>query len=116
MGFMGERGEARAGMVAAGRGPGRVVSLAQLPAGGSGVICESRLEAQEAALLRAMGLVPRARVTVCRLGEPCIVAVMGGCGGEGGGCRIGLARSLAARIFVTPTEAPGAPADSATSS
>ena len=50
-----------------------------------------------AAMLRAMGLTPEARVRVCRLGEPCIVAVRCACGGQ---TRIGLARRIASRIMV----------------
>jgi hypothetical protein len=78
--------------------------------GQTGIICESRLAKEDAALLRAMGLCDRATVRVCRLGEPCVVAVGGvrGVGVDpksctcGGSCRIGLARPLAGRIYVTP--------------
>ena len=83
------------------------VTLAALKRGQEGVICESRLEADDAALLKAMGLCTHASVKVVRTGEPCVVAV-GGVGGVGeascscgGMCRIGLARGLAERIFVT---------------
>ena len=69
--------------------------------GECGLICETCLSDADAAMLRAMGLRPQARIRVCRLGEPCIVEVLaltdGGCG-----CRIGLARPLAARIMVGP--------------
>ena len=52
---------------------------------------------EDAAPLRAMGLRPNCRVVLRRIGEPCIVEV-GGCSG----CvrRIGIARTLAARILV----------------
>ena len=50
-----------------------------------------------AAMLRAMGLTPEARIRLCRLGEPCIVAVRCACGGQ---TRIGLARRIASRIMV----------------
>ncbi|MBL8758634.1 MAG: ferrous iron transport protein A, partial [Phycisphaerae bacterium] len=80
------------------------VSLSQMRVGELGVIAEKRLEEDDRALLRAMGLACNATVKVCRAGEPCIVAVMSGCsaGGRVGGdsCRIGLARPLAERIVV----------------
>lgn len=79
-------------------------SLAALRRGQEGVICESRLEPDDAALLKAMGLCTHASVKVVRTGEPCVVAVGGvGEGASctcGGMCRIGLARGLAERIFV----------------
>ena len=79
-------------------------SLAVLRRGQEGVICESRLEPDDAALLKAMGLCNHASVKVVRTGEPCVVAVGGvGEGASctcGGMCRIGLARGLAERIFV----------------
>lgn len=61
-------------------------------------------------MLGAMGLCPKARVTMCRCGEPFIVTV-GTPGGEGssvcvGSCRIGLSRALAESILVNvPAEA-----------
>lgn len=78
-------------------------ALSSLRRGQTGVLCEERLASDDAAMLRAMGLHPAARIRLCRVGEPCIVAVAGGTGGCGCGstCRIGLARSLASRIFVT---------------
>ena len=103
-------GSGGAGGCAAG-GEGCERALTAMRPGEMGVICGSRLSADDAALLRAMGLCDRATVRVCRLGEPCVVAVGGvqgvgtGGGGEGctcgGSCRIGLARPLAERIFVT---------------
>jgi len=75
------------------------------------------LAEEDAALLRAMGLCTNARVRLCRVGEPCIVAIQCGkrspagivadgsrrhAGGEHWtGSRIGLARSLAERILVS---------------
>lgn len=59
-----------------------------------------------------MGLRPRARVRVCKRGEPCIVEVLAGCGHGGGGiddacsCRIGLAGSLARRVMIEPNAQP----------
>lgn len=80
-----------------------VRSLSSLKRGQTGVVCESSLAGGDGALLRAMGLYPAARVRLCREGEPCIVAVTSGPGGNcgcGSECRIGLARSLAKRILV----------------
>lgn len=53
---------------------------------------------EEVKMLRAMGLRPNASVTMCRLGEPCIVSLSGACGG---GCRIGLAKEIAGRVMVS---------------
>jgi hypothetical protein len=90
----------------------RVIALSQLRPGQTGVICEAKLEADDAALLRAMGLCCNAHVRLCRAGEPCIVALTcGRAGTKGGGpgeakgpagsaCRVGLARPLAERIMV----------------
>lgn len=83
------------------------VPLTRLSPGQSAVIAEARLDADDAALLRAMGLTDRSRIKVCRVGEPCVVALGPGspekhchCRGRGG-CRIGIARGLAERILVT---------------
>jgi len=68
------------------------------------------LDVRDAALLRAMGLRPNAKVRLCRLGEPCIVEVMTGagdgtCKGPGGcWCRIGLAKPLAGGLEVEETD------------
>lgn len=75
----------------------RAMALTQLKRGQSGVIRESGLTRADAALLAAMGLCCNARVRLCRAGEPCIVAVLGGRGAE---CRIGLAKSLAQQLHV----------------
>jgi len=77
--------------------------LSAMKRGETGVVCESQLTTSDAALLRAMGLHQAARVRLCRVGEPCIVAVAGsgsecGCGST---CRIGLAKALAQRIYVS---------------
>ncbi|MBS0198441.1 MAG: ferrous iron transport protein A [Planctomycetes bacterium] len=81
--------------------PRPAVALWAMEEGAEGIVCETCLDAKDAAVLRAMGLRPRARVRVCRLGEPFIVEVMasvpGGCG-----CRIGLAKALAQRVMVGP--------------
>lgn len=87
--------------------PVSCVPLTQLRAGQTGVLVEAQLEAGDAALLRAMGLCDRSTLRLCRLGEPCVVAVGGRLAPDakactcGGTCRIGLARPLAERIFVS---------------
>jgi len=75
----------------------RVVPLTQLPRGCCGVVAESAFDADDAEQLRCMGLRPSAEIRVCRMGEPCIVALRDGCGL---GCRIGLSRKLAERLMV----------------
>jgi hypothetical protein len=52
------------------------------------------LSADEAGLLKAMGLSDRAEVRICRSGSPCIIEVAQ--------TRLGLAASVACRIFTTP--------------
>ncbi|HLO39955.1 MAG TPA: FeoA family protein [Phycisphaerales bacterium] len=87
------------------------VRLSDAEVGDSGVVCHHNLDIRDAELLRAMGLRPRARVRVCKRGEPCIVEVLAGCGHGGGGiedacsCRIGLAGSLARLVMIEPTAA-----------
>lgn len=80
------------------------VSLTTLRPGQTAVIAESRLDADDAALLRAMGLTDHSRIKICRIGQPCVVA-LGPVEGKhchcNGHCRIGLARGLAERIMVT---------------
>ncbi len=85
---------------AAPRKTGRSVLLTELRPGEHGVIERHTLAADDAALLSAMGLCCNARVRLCRVGQPCIVAVISGRGAE---CRIGLARSLAERLHVEIT-------------
>lgn len=79
------------------RCPTPPIPLTQLDRGRVGVIRQAALSPGDAALLSAMGLCCNARVRLCRLGQPCIVAVLSGRGAE---CRIGLARPLAERIVV----------------
>jgi Fe2+ transport system protein FeoA len=79
---------------------GRSVLLTELRPGEHGVVERHTLASDDAALLSAMGLCCNARVRLCRVGQPCIVAVISGRGGE---CRIGLARSLAERLHVEIT-------------
>lgn len=84
------------------------VSLCGLRPGQGGVIASADLAADDASLLAAMGLAVGSRVVMCRVGEPCIVAVVSGItaheGTESCRCasRIGLARPLASKIQVTP--------------
>ncbi len=87
------------------------VPLAKLRVGQRGTIQEKRLAEPDKAVLRAMGLSCNASVTLCRQGEPCIVAIttggaaggrLGEAGGaRDGGCRIGLTRELSEKIFVS---------------
>lgn len=84
--------------------------LACLKVGQCGTIQEKRIPEQDRAMLRAMGLACNASVTLCRQGEPCIVAITtggasGGRLGEAAGtCRIGLTRELSEKIFVSLTQ------------
>jgi len=78
-------------------GPG--VALTTLKLGQTGAIVRTDLPEDEKALLRAMGMRNNARIVLCRLGEPCIVRVMGGCGCS---FRIGLAKPLADKVIVGP--------------
>lgn len=77
------------------------IPLTQLARGRRARVTDSNLDADDRSLLRAMGLKPNASVEVCRLGQPCIVALLGICGG---GCRIGLSREIADRVMVLPED------------
>jgi Fe2+ transport system protein FeoA len=77
--------------------PAQSIALTQLRPGQSAIVSDARLSQGDAALLGAMGLGCNSRVRLCRVGEPCIVAVM--TGGRAS-CRIGLARPLAEQIMV----------------
>ena len=77
------------------------IPLTQLKRGTTGRIAASDESSSDSAMLRAMGLKPQAEVQICRLGQPCIIAVKNQCGG---GCRIGLDRSLADRVMVCPAD------------
>ncbi|MFK7760215.1 MAG: ferrous iron transport protein A [Phycisphaerales bacterium] len=72
------------------------IPLTQLSRGQRGRV-QIEGSTEEVKMLRAMGLRPNASVTMCRLGEPCIVSLSGACGG---GCRIGLAKEIAGRVMV----------------
>ncbi len=73
------------------------VAIADAAPGQTGAICHTALDEHDAAMLRAMGLRPNSIVRICRVGEPCIVEVLGvnGCA-----CRIGLSRPLARRVKI----------------
>ncbi|MGD9693568.1 MAG: ferrous iron transport protein A [Phycisphaerales bacterium] len=75
--------------------------LSEMRVGERAVVCEARVNAEGAAVLRAMGLRPSASVRVCRAGEPCIVEIGSACGMS---CRIGLAKSLADRVLVSAAD------------
>lgn len=79
------------------------VPLTSLRQGQTAVIADSRLDPDDAAMLRAMGLGNKVRIRLCRVGEPVVVA-LGTTEGRHchchGHCRIGLARGLAERVLV----------------
>ncbi|MGA1708522.1 MAG: FeoA family protein [Phycisphaerales bacterium] len=70
------------------------IPLSVLRPGERAVVELTGLSADEAALLKAMGLSDRAEVRICRSGSPCIIEVAH--------TRLGLAASVACRIFTTP--------------
>lgn len=80
-------------MTAASTTPVRI-PLSVLRPGDRAVVELGGLSPDEAALLRAMGLADRAEVRICRSGSPCIIEVAQ--------TRLGLAASVACRIFTTP--------------
>lgn len=87
--------------------------LSSAQPGQVGTVYRTCDDPKDAALLRAMGLRPNAIVRVCRMGEPCIVEVLGSCssGGEGAcRCRIGLSRPMAMQILIGPPPIPPASA------
>ncbi len=70
------------------------IPLSVLRPGDRAVVELGALAPDEAALLHAMGLADRAEVRICRSGSPCIIEVAQ--------TRLGLAASVACRIFTTP--------------
>jgi len=54
------------------------------------------LDEQSRMLLRSLGLTDGARLTICRLGDPCIIQVRS--------TRIGLSKVVAQSIFVAVSE------------
>jgi len=79
------------------------ISLAQLRRGETATVASSDLPEADRSLLRAMGLRDDARVMMCRGGEMCIVRVMGHCACAS---RIGIARTLAERVFLRAESVP----------
>jgi len=79
----------------------RIVPLTQVSRGRRVTVSDTMDDHEDARVLRAMGLRPNAELKVCRLGEPCIVALANGCGL---GCRIGLSRRLAECVMVSTCE------------
>ncbi len=75
------------------------IPLTSLHRGQAATICSKALGPEDAAVLRAMGLRPSARIRMCRVGEPCIVVMQCRCGDA---CRIGLAHTLARHVMVLP--------------
>lgn len=85
---------------------GPSVPLTTLSRGQRAIIREARMPTDDAALLRAMGLCDCALLTVARTGEPCVITITGVDGADckchrAGGCRIGLSRAMAERIYVS---------------
>lgn len=77
------------------------IPLLQMATGAQGQVSAAALDDKDAAMLRAMGVRPSAMLRVCRVGEPTIVELVpDGPGVCRSGCRIGLAKSLAARIRI----------------
>jgi len=79
------------------------IALTKAQPGQTCVIDGFDLSPSDRRLLGAMGLRDQSTIVLCRVGEPCIVRVMGGCGCSS---RIGLARPLASNVFVKPTMNP----------
>ena len=75
------------------------IPLTQLKRGQTATIRSAELDADDATMLRAMGLKPDAVLRVCRHGSPCIVSIGTGHACD---CRIGLDRTIAGRVIVQP--------------
>ena len=74
-----------------------------MPVNSCAFVCETCIDPRDAAMLRAMGMRPNAKIRMIRSGEPCIIEVQGINPATGGcGCRIGLSRDLASRVTVRP--------------
>jgi len=70
------------------------VPLSVLRSGDRAVVEFDALAHDEAQLLEAMGLTDQSEVRICRSGSPCIIEVAQ--------MRLGLAASVAHRIYATP--------------
>lgn len=73
------------------------IRLSELAVGDRARVAAEELDAEDAALLRAMGLRADCQVRVARTGQPCIVDIGNRAACP---CRIGLARDLAQRVWV----------------
>ncbi len=74
------------------------VQLTQLTQGSAARLHGADLLADDLALLEALGMTRRCRFRVCKAGDPWIVQVRE--------TRIGLASSVASRLFVVPEAVP----------
>ena len=70
----------------------KAVSLADLPAGSTGIFSHADLSPEQTAYISAIGLTPQSTVRVCKGGQPCVVEVRS--------TRVGIARTLARQLFV----------------
>ena len=75
------------------------IPLTQLGRGQSACLCGAELDEDCAGLIESLGLDAESRVSMCRMGDPCVVRVFDSCGGS---CRIGLRREISQRIMVRP--------------
>jgi Fe2+ transport system protein FeoA len=73
------------------------IRLSDLAVGERARVATEDLDAEDAALLRAMGLRTHCHLRVARTGQPCIVDVGNRAACP---CRIGLAKDLAQRVWV----------------
>ncbi|HLF56704.1 MAG TPA: FeoA family protein [Thermoanaerobaculia bacterium] len=87
-----ERRSAAEAFAARAVAPDAPVKLSEVAAGGAARLQRRDLSEGEACLLAAMGLTEGCRLVVRVLGDPCIVEVRT--------TRIGLAKSVADRLFV----------------
>jgi Fe2+ transport system protein FeoA len=76
----------------------RPVALSTLATGTVARIHDPQLDPESTSLLRALGLSVSRRFRLCKTGEPCILQV--------GATRIGVSKTVAARILVLP-DGPG---------
>jgi len=70
------------------------ISLTQLGRGQCATFYKADLRCEDCEMLNAMGMTDRCQLKICKIGDPWIVQVKS--------TRIGMARSLAQRIFVLP--------------
>jgi Fe2+ transport system protein FeoA len=70
------------------------VALSALATGRTARLHQAQLDEQSVGLLRALGLTEFDSFRLCKGGEPCILQV--------GSTRIGVSRTVAARILVIP--------------